>query len=144
MNDSAEPSQLEMQILSLLWQRGPMTARQVLEQMPDGKKRAYTTVLSTMQVMEKKRLLTHRTQPDGGQAHVYRPRVSQGRIIGRLMGKWVSQIFAGNPAAVVQSLLQQTPITPDELAEIRRIVAEHPPSSPSAPSSQTSPDEEAI
>jgi BlaI family transcriptional regulator, penicillinase repressor len=134
MIDPVEPSDLEMQILSLLWQRGPLTARQVLEQMPDGKKRAYTTVLSTMQVMEKKRLLAHRVLGKGarGGAHVYRPRVSQGRVLGRLLGKWVNHIFSGNPAAVVQSLLRETPISPEELAEIRRVVAEH--TSSSSPS----------
>ena len=54
---SVKPSDLEMQVLSVLWERGPSTAREVLEAMPDGKKRAYTSVLSVMQVMEKKGLL---------------------------------------------------------------------------------------
>ena len=73
-----KPSDLEMQILSVLWERGPSTAREVLEAMPDGKKRAYTTILSAMQVMEKKGLLGHTSR---GVAHVYRPAVTKRKVI---------------------------------------------------------------
>lgn len=117
-----EPSELELQILSLMWAGGPLTARQVLGLMPDGKPRAYTTVLSMMQVMEKKGLLSHRTD---GNVHVYRPRVEQSRILGRVLGRLVNHVFGGDPSAAVQSLLQQTPVSAEELAEIRRVVDAH-------------------
>ena len=55
-----KPSDLELQILSFLWEKGPSTAREVLEAIPDGKKRAYTSILSVMQVMEKKGFLGFR------------------------------------------------------------------------------------
>ena len=74
MKTPSEPSGLELQILSLLWAEGPLTARQVLERMPDGKPPAYTTILSVMQVMEKKRLLSRRPV---GTANVYRPAVTR-------------------------------------------------------------------
>ena len=64
-----KPTDVELQVLSVLWQRGPSTARQVLEAMPDGKARAYTTVLTVMQVMEKG-LLTHTRE---GMAQSYKP-----------------------------------------------------------------------
>jgi predicted transcriptional regulator len=117
-----EPSDLELQILSLLWANGPMTARQVLEGMPDGKRRAYTSILSAMQVMEKKGLLSHKA---AGNMHVYRPKVERGRVLGRMLRRWVDQILGGEPAAAVQLLLQQTPVSAQELAEIRRLVDEH-------------------
>ena len=122
MKAAGDPSDLELQILSLMWEKGPMTARAVLDRMPDGKKRAYTSILSTLQVMEKKSLLTHRV---AGQAHVYRPKVGRSHVLGRLLGKLVEHVFGGNPSAAVQSLLQQTPVSADELAEIQRVVAEH-------------------
>ncbi|MCA9092782.1 MAG: BlaI/MecI/CopY family transcriptional regulator, partial [Planctomycetaceae bacterium] len=52
-----KPSDLELQILHVLWQAGPSTVRDVLEKLPDQKKRAYTSVLSVMQVMQKKGFL---------------------------------------------------------------------------------------
>ena len=50
MIKTAQPSKLEMQVLSLLWEHGPLTARAVLEKLSDEKPRAYTTVLSVLQV----------------------------------------------------------------------------------------------
>ena len=53
------PSGVELQVLAVLWDKGPSSVRAVLEAMPDGKDRAYTTVLSVMQVLEKKGLVGH-------------------------------------------------------------------------------------
>lgn len=122
MGRAIEPSDLELQVLALLWAKGPLTARQVLEQLPDGKRRAYTSVLSVLQVMEKKGLLTHRVL---GPAHVYRPKVAQAQVLGRVLGRLVSHVFGGDRAAAVQSLLQHTPVSAAELQQIRRVVAEH-------------------
>ena len=119
---SSEPSDLELQILSLLWADGPLTARQVLERMPDGKQRAYTTILSVMQVMEKKRLLSRRPL---GTAHVYRPAVQRTRVLGKTLGRLVKHAFGGSAAAAVQSLIRDTPISPRELAEIRHLLDAH-------------------
>jgi predicted transcriptional regulator len=118
----SEPSDLELQILSLLWADGPLTARQVLERMPDGKPRAYTTILSVMQLMEKKRLLSRRPL---GTAHVYRPAVSRTRVLGKTLGRLVKHAFGGNAAAAVQSLIRDTPISPEELKEIRELIDAH-------------------
>ena len=50
-NDRAEPSDLELQVLSVLWERGPSGVREVMEEIPDGKPRAYTTILTVLQVL---------------------------------------------------------------------------------------------
>jgi len=119
-----QPSDFELQILALLWDRGPMTARDVRENLPDKKPRAYTSVLSVMQVMEKKGLLTHTAQ---GKTHLYRPTVAKTRILRSLMTKLTNLVFGGKPAAVVQTLLDDRTISPQELAEIRKMLdAKHP------------------
>ena len=66
------PSELELQILSVLWERGPLPIRAIREALPDGKDRAYTTVLTLVQIMEKKGSWA---TPSQGQAHVYHPSV---------------------------------------------------------------------
>lgn len=118
---NTKPSDLEMQILSLLWENGPLTARQVLETLPDGKQRAYTSVLSVMQVMEKKGLLTHTTQ---GTAHVYRPAQSKKRVLKPFMQKIVSEVFAGRPAAMMQALLDETPVSDLEIKQMEQLLAQ--------------------
>jgi predicted transcriptional regulator len=117
-----EPSRLEMQVLSVLWERGPSPVRTVLAEMPDGKARAYTTILSVMQVMEKKGLLSHVAQ---GNAHVYQARVSRQEVTGPLLRGLVRQVFGGSPATVLQHLLAEERVTPGELDEIKEIIARH-------------------
>ena len=116
---TSKPSDLEMQILSVLWDRGASTAREVLEAMPDGKRRAYTSILSVMQVMEKKGLLKHTNR---GVAHVYSPAINRKKIIQPFMHKVVNEVFGGRPSAMMQALLTQTPVSDDELTQIHKLL----------------------
>ncbi|UCE49555.1 MAG: BlaI/MecI/CopY family transcriptional regulator [Phycisphaerales bacterium] len=116
---SVKPSDLEMQILSVLWEKGASTAREVLESMPDGKHRAYTSILSVMQVMEKKGLLKHTNR---GVAHVYSPAVNRKKIIQPFIHKVVNEVFGGRPSAMMQALLTETPVSDDEVAQIRMLL----------------------
>ena len=115
----AKPSDLEMQILSVLWEKGDSTVREVLEAMPDGKKRAYTSILSVMQVMEKKGLLRHTTR---GTAHVYSPAVNKKKIIQPFMRKILDEVFGGKPSVMMQALLKETSISNNEMAQIQKIL----------------------
>ena len=117
-----QPSDLELQILSVLWDRGPCTARDVLEAMPDGKERAYTSILSVMQVMQKKGLVGTAGRRRG-LAHVYRAKVDRKQVLGPLLRGLVTKVFAGSPVAVVQQLLAETDVSDDDRREIRRLLA---------------------
>ena len=117
----AKPSGLEMQVLSVLWQRGPATAREVLAAMPDGKKRAYTSILSVMQVMEKKGLLTHTNK---GVTHVYRPAVNKRNVLQPFLRRVLNEVFGGRPAAMMQALLDETPVSDADLAEMHKLLAQ--------------------
>ena len=117
-----EPSRLEMQVLSVLWQRGASTVREVMEVMPDGKARAYTTILSVMQGMEKKGLVSHVAE---GNAHVYQARVSRQKVTGPLLRGLVRQVFGGSAATALQHLLAEERVSRQELDEIKEIIARH-------------------
>ena len=116
---TSKPSDLEMQILSVLWEKGASTAREVLEAMPDGKKRAYTSILSVMQVMEKKGLLRHTNR---GVAHVYSPAVSKKKIIQPFMRKVLNEVFGGKPSAMMQALLTETAVSDTEITQIQKLL----------------------
>jgi predicted transcriptional regulator len=116
-----EPSDLELQILSLLWESGPLTARQVLESLPDKKPRAYTSVLSVMQVMEKKRLLAHSSV---GNTHLYRPLVQKSQVLPSMLSRLVNLVFGGKPSAAIQALLQEESLSSEELEKIRSLLDE--------------------
>jgi predicted transcriptional regulator len=73
-NEKYQPAEFELQVLGVLWEHGPSTVREVLERLPDGKPRAYTSVLSVMQVMQKKGLRADCRSDDekSGQSHLRR------------------------------------------------------------------------
>jgi BlaI family penicillinase repressor len=111
-----------MQVLAVLWERGAATVRDVMDVMPDGKTRAYTTILSVMQVMEKKGLVSHVTE---GNAHIYQARYSRQKVTGPLLRGLVKQIFGGNAATALQHLLAEDGVSRQELDEIKEIIARH-------------------
>jgi predicted transcriptional regulator len=121
--ETNKPSDLELQVLSVLWKKGPTTVRQVLEAIPDGKTRAYTTILSTMQVMEKKGLI-QRTGAKG-LTHIYQSAVTRRQVLGPLLQNLIRNVFGGSPSAAVQHLLRETDIADQDLAEIDKLIHDH-------------------
>jgi predicted transcriptional regulator len=115
------PSKQELTILALLWEHGPLTARAVLESLPDKKERAYTSVLSVLQAMERKGLVDHTTRAN---TNLYRPLVAQQRTVGRVLGDIVRDVFGGSRAAAVQHLLGNERVTSEELDQIEQLITE--------------------
>jgi BlaI family penicillinase repressor len=120
--ETNKPSELELQVLGVLWQQGRATTREVLETLPDGKPRAYTTVLSVMQVMEKKGLLTRQSE---GVAHIWKPARTRRQVMGPMMKTLVRNVFGGSASAALQQLLGDQSIDADELAQIREVLDKH-------------------
>lgn len=121
MGSIAQPSDLELQVLSVFWDKGPMTVRQLMEQLPDRKKRAYTTVLTVMQVMEKKGLVAHDRE---GVTHIYRAAVQRRQVMRPLMRRMLQNIFGGRPSLAVQYLVADSELSSEELAAIRKLIDE--------------------
>ena len=87
-----QPSNLELQALSVLWHEGPSTVSAVHESLPDGKDRAYTTVLTIMQNLERKNLVKRERV---GRAHVYSATHTQQSIIRRATQDYLTNAFGG-------------------------------------------------
>jgi BlaI family penicillinase repressor len=117
-----KPSELEMQVLAVLWDHGACTVRKVLDLLPDGKNRAYTTVLSVMQMLEKKKLVTHDRQ---GNANLYRPLQSRETIIKPFMGQLISNVFGGSKLRLVESLLGSEKIDAEEMAQREKNIKQY-------------------
>lgn len=97
-----------------------MTVRQVLAALPDGKKRAYTTVLTVLQIMEKKGLIEHERQEDGV-AHVYRPLVQRRQVVRPVMRNLLRDLFGGKRSMAMQYLISEG-VSAEELAEVRKVI----------------------
>jgi predicted transcriptional regulator len=116
-----QPSDLELQILGVLWAAGPSTVRDVLESMPDGKTRAYTTILSCLQVMEKKGLVAHKRE---GQGYVYRPVVQKQRVVGSVVRDLLRDVFGGRPSVALQYFIAEGECSSEEIEQLRRLIDE--------------------
>lgn len=119
-----EPAEFELQVLGTLWEHGPGTVRQVMDRLSDGKERAYTSVLSVMQVMQKKGLLEVADKRDG-LAHIFRPLVSREQIAVPLLQGLVRKIFGGRTQTALSHLLQSDSVSHDEIAAMRKLLDEH-------------------
>ena len=122
MNKPTHPSNLELQALSVLWHEGPSTVSLVHESLPDGRERAYTTVLSVMQSLERKKLVR---RIRSGRAHVYESAYSQEIIVRRATDDFVTNAFGGRLGEAVLATLSLGSLTPEEKTNIERELKRH-------------------
>jgi len=122
MSRPTHPSNLELQALSVLWHEGPSTVAAILDTLPDGKDRAYTTVLSVMQSLERKRLVK---RVRVGRAHVYEAAYSQEMIVRRATHDFLTNAFGGRLGEAILALLSAGNLTPEEKTNIERELKRH-------------------
>jgi BlaI family penicillinase repressor len=113
------PTEAELEILRILWDRGPSTVRDVHTEITRERTAAYTTVLKLLQIMTDKGLVT---RDDSDRSHVYRPRVAEQVTQRQLVTDLLARAFKGSTASLVMQALDASHATPDELAEIRRLI----------------------
>lgn len=116
---SEQPTQAELEVLHTLWERGPSTVREVMNELNRGRRRAYTSVMSLLNVMVDKGLLTRKPH---GRAFLYAPKAGRETTLGGLVGDLLSRAFSGSADALVSHLLDQAQPSPHELGEIRRVI----------------------
>jgi len=118
---TGRPTDLELEILKVLWEQGPSTVRAVQERLAEERRIGYTTVLKMLQIMAGKGFVV---RDERQRAHVYRPRESK-RVVGRrIAGDLLNRVFDGSAAQLVVHALSKKKATPEELAEIRRLLEE--------------------
>jgi predicted transcriptional regulator len=108
-----KPTDAELAILRVLWQRGRSTVREVWEQLSPKQHTGYTTVLKTMQIMCVKGLLA---RDESDRSHIYGAACSEEQT--------QRQVFSGSAPKLVMQALAAKRATPAELAEIRRLLDE--------------------
>lgn len=116
---SPTPTSGELEILAVLWQRGPSTVRQIFDALKDQRGTGYSTTLKMIQVMTDKGLLL---RDDSGRPQVYRPAQAQEQTQLQLVDHLVQRGFAGSAMNMVLRAVAAKRITPEELAQIKRII----------------------
>jgi BlaI family penicillinase repressor len=114
-----KPTDSELEILQVLWQDGPATVRTVNEQLSKSREVGYTTTLKIMQLMLEKGLVQ---RDDEGRSHIYRAAVREQDTQGLLLDRFVEATFGGSALKLVMQALGHRRTSPDELAQIRRLL----------------------
>ncbi len=115
-----KPTESELAILNVLWERGPSTVRDVHEALYRGEGAGYTTALKLLQIMHAKGLVL---RDDSERAHVFRAAVSKERTQTRFLRDIVQRVFDGSPSQLVLQALGASPrATREELDEIRALL----------------------
>lgn len=110
----------ELEVLKALWDHGPATVRQVLERLHDqGRRVAYTTVLTFLSRLEQKRFVT---SDKSDQAYVYRPVVSRQKVTTTRLRSVIEQLYDGAAAPMVLQLMRQENFSADEIAELQNLI----------------------
>lgn len=113
------PTEAELSILRVLWERGPSSVRDVQETLSKQRPMGYTTVLKLMQIMFDKGLLT---RDESVRPQIYRARNSQQQTQRQLVGDLLDRAFGGSVRTLVLQALSTKKSSPAELAEIERLL----------------------
>ena len=117
-----QPTPGELEVLKVLWDRGPSTVREVMERLNESRPRAYTSVMSLLNVMSEKRLVERKSE---GRAYVYRAAIARESTLKDLVGDMLGRAFEGSASALVSRLLDHSNPSKKELDEIRRVLQEY-------------------
>lgn len=113
------PTDAELAILRVLWERGPSTVRQVHDSLSGARETGYTTSLKLLQIMAEKGLVT---RDESTRTHVYAAKLTRGETQRQLVSDLVDRAFGGSAAALVMQALNSRTTSPEEIAEIQQLI----------------------
>jgi BlaI family transcriptional regulator, penicillinase repressor len=114
-----KPTESELEILTVLWERQSVSVREVHEELAKHKDVGYTTTLKLMQIMHEKGLVG---RDDSVKTHIYHPIVSREKTQKHLLGKMINTLFGGSSTELVLQALGNHKASPQELEEIQQLL----------------------
>jgi BlaI family transcriptional regulator, penicillinase repressor len=117
MKDPRKPTDAEVAILRVFWDRGPSTVREVAAAMD--REDAYTTVLKLLQIMTEKRLVR---RDESARTHIYEAAYTEGQTQKQIVADLLARVFDGSAGKLVLQALASGKASPEELAEIRKLL----------------------
>jgi predicted transcriptional regulator len=114
-----QPTGAELELLHVLWERGPSTVREIHDSLRDQKETGYTTTLKILQKMAEKGLVK---RDESRRSHVYRAVWQAEQTQRQLVRDLLRRAFGGSPGKLVVQALSEEAVSPDELLEIRQLL----------------------
>jgi BlaI family penicillinase repressor len=116
---SPQPTDVELAILRVLWQRGPSTVREVYLALQASRDTGYSTTLKMMQVMLEKGLLQ---RDDSQRPQVYTPSQPEEQTQRQMVNDLLQKVFGGSARKLVMRAVESERVSAQELAEIRKLI----------------------
>lgn len=117
---SEHPTELELELLKILWQRDRQSVRQVRDALArSGRDLAYTTVMTMMNIMVDKGYLRRRKR---GQAFDYCHRVTAHKTRGKMLADLIRRAFGGSARLAMIHLLDEADLSDGEIQELRKLL----------------------
>jgi len=113
-------TEAELELMRILWEAGEGTVRDVMQGLPQGRDLAYTTVSTTLRILEQKGSVTSRKV---GRSHVYAPTEPKPRYEARSLRHLLGSLFGGDRLALVRHLIAE-PVPDDELVALQSLLNE--------------------
>lgn len=117
-----KPTSTELQILGVLWERGPSTVREIHEILAKSRPMGYTTVLKLLQIMTEKQLVRRNEE---ARAHVYEAQQPAGATRQQLVGDLLERAFSGSASQLMMHALAGKQASLEEIDEIRRMLDDY-------------------
>ncbi len=117
----SKPTESELEILSVLWDKKEASVRTVHEELSKTKDAGYTTTLKLMQIMFEKKLVT---RDDSSKTHIYAPAVTREKTQNQFLNRMIDGLFAGSATELVMQALGNNDTSNAELDKIRKLIDE--------------------
>jgi len=118
---STQPTEVELQILRILWELGPSPVREIHKRLESDKGTNYSTTVKMLAVMREKGLVR---RDEDAQPHVYRPVLSREKAGRRMLKELIDKVYEGSALSLVLQALSAGNSTKEERAEVRRLLDE--------------------
>jgi predicted transcriptional regulator len=116
---SSQPTEVELQILRILWERGPSPVREIHKRLESDKGTNYSTTVKMLSVMLHKGLVK---RDEEAQPHVYRPALSREKTGKKMLGELIDKVYDGSAMSLVLQALSSSKATKEELDEVRQLL----------------------
>ena len=121
MSKAFKPTESELEILSILWEKGSATVREVHNIIFKTKEVGYTTTLKLMQIMHEKGIVNRDVS---SKTHVYVPNFEQSKAQEQYVGKMIKTLFSGSTSQLVMQALGNHQTSNSDLKEIKDLIAQ--------------------
>lgn len=119
MSKTFKPTESELEILSILWEKGTASVRAVHEVVQHTKEVGYTTTLKLMQIMHEKGLVT---RDESSKTHIYTPAFAREAAQEQYISKMIKTLFSGSSSQLVLQALGNHQPSEQDLAEIKSLI----------------------